>query len=169
MKKDVKIIDLDLERCVGCFACVVACMDQNDIDIENEDRFRDVSVIRSQYSVTGQIGYVSLACMHCADAPCVIGCPTGGLSKDPETNLTVIEPDLCIGCHSCIMNCPYGAPKFGTDGKIKKCEGCFARIESGMLPACVRVCPTRALKYDTPENIEKMKKEKMLRKLWEKK
>jgi len=74
-----------------------------------------------------------------------------------------------LGCHSCIMNCPYGAPKFGTDGKIKKCEGCIARIESGMLPACVRVCPTRALKYDTPENIEKLKKEKMLRKLWEKK
>jgi anaerobic dimethyl sulfoxide reductase subunit B (iron-sulfur subunit) len=164
-KDDKKIFEIDLERCVGCYACVVACMDQNDIDIENEKAFREVSIIRPIYSTSGKLGYVSLSCMHCDDAPCVIGCPTGGIQKDPVTNMTIIEPSLCIGCHSCVMNCPYGAPRFGPDGKIKKCDGCITRIEYGLTPACVRVCPTKALKYDTIENLEKLKKEKMLKKL----
>ncbi|NLY71650.1 MAG: 4Fe-4S dicluster domain-containing protein [Clostridiales bacterium] len=165
MSKDKKIFDIDLERCVGCYACVVACMDQNDIDIDNERAFREVSVIRPIYSPDGKLGYISLACLHCEDAPCVIGCPTGTLQKDSETNMTVVEASLCIGCHSCLMNCPYGAPKFGTDGKIKKCDGCITRVEHDLIPACVRACPTKALKYDTKNNIEVLKKEKMLRKL----
>ncbi len=163
MKKDEKIFDIDLKRCVGCYACVVACMDQNDTDVDEEERFRDISVIRPAYSSDGKLRYVSLACMHCEDAPCVIGCPTGCLQKDPATNMTIVEPSLCIGCHSCMMNCPYGAPRFGMDGKIRKCEGCHVRVEFGLEPACVRVCPTRALIYDTVENIEKSKKEKLLR------
>ena len=121
-------------------------MDQNDIDIDNERAFREVSVIRPIYSPDGKLGYISLACLHCEDAPCVIGCPTGTLQKDSETNMTVVEASLCIGCHSCLMNCSYGAPKFGTDGKIKKCDGCITRVEHDLIPACVRACPTKALK-----------------------
>lgn len=165
MAHNPMIFDIDLERCVGCYACVVACMDQNDINVDEEERFRDVSAIRPVYSTTGTLGYVSLACMHCEDAPCVMGCPTGGLQKDPETNMTIVVSSLCIGCHSCIMNCPYGAPRFGPDGKIRKCNGCLPRTQMGMTPACVRVCPTKALKYDTHENIINLKKERLLKSL----
>ncbi len=165
MKKDAKIFDIDLDRCVGCFACVVACMDQNDINVDEEEHFREVSIIRPTYSTKGTLGYVSLACMHCEDAPCIVGCPSGSLQKDPETNMTVFEPSLCIGCHSCVMNCPYGAPRFGADGKIRKCDGCITRVEMGLLPACVRTCPTKALKYDTLENIENLRRDRLLKKL----
>ena len=164
MKNDNWIFDIDLERCTGCYACVVACMDQNDIDPDTTDRLRDVSVVKSAYSVTGKPGYVSLACMHCDVAPCVSGCPTGCLKRD-ENRLVISETSLCIGCHSCLTNCPFGAPGFDAEGKISKCDGCSVRVENGMVPACVRVCPTKALKYDTPENIEGLKKDKMLRKL----
>ena len=164
MKNENKIFDLDLERCVGCFACVVACMDQNDTDPSETDGLRGVSPVKQAYSVTKKPGFISLACMHCEDAPCVTGCPTGCLKRE-ENGLVVSEESLCIGCHSCLLNCPYGAPRFGADGKISKCDGCLVRVMNGKIPACVRVCPTKALKYDTQETIEELKREKVLRKL----
>ena len=164
MKNENRIFDFDFERCSGCFSCVVACMDQNDTDIENADGLREVSDVKTDYSVTKKPGYVSLACMHCDDAPCISGCPTGCLRRD-ENGLVVNEAQLCIGCHSCAMNCPYSAPRFDAEGKIDKCNGCAERVEYGLLPACVRVCPTKALKYDTAENLENLKKDKLLRKI----
>jgi len=164
MKNENMVFDIDIERCSGCFSCVVACMDQNDTDIEKEDGLREVSVVKPAYSVTKKLGYVSLACMHCDDAPCISGCPTGCLRRDANM-LVVTEESLCIGCHSCAMNCPYGAPRFDAEGKMVKCNGCAERVEYGLIPACVRACPTKALKYDTYANIETLKKEKLLRKI----
>ena len=158
------IFDIDLERCSGCHACVVACLDQNDIDTSLEKGFREVSAVKQAYSITKKPGYVSLACMHCDDAPCVSYCPTGCLQAS-ENGLVVTDTSLCVGCHSCLVACPYGAPRFGPDGKVRKCDGCPERVEYGLLPACVRVCPTKALKYDTPDSLEQQKKEKLLRKL----
>ena len=43
------------------------------------------------------------------------------------------------------MACPFGAPAFNAAGKLRKCDGCQVRQENGLEPACVRVCPTRAL------------------------
>ena len=163
MKNSGMVFDIDLERCVGCYACVVACMDQNDIDIDAQDGFRSVSVAGPANSVTRKLGYVSMACMHCGDAPCASGCPTGCLQKDAN-GLVVYDTTLCIGCRSCMMNCPYGAPRFDPNGKISKCDGCAIRVENGLIPACVRVCPAKSLKYDTVENIEEGKKLKSLRK-----
>lgn len=162
-----KIFDIDLDRCVGCYACVVACMDQNDIvpksDIgtDNTDfMWRDVTSL----SYKAKIQHVSLACMHCDDAPCAIACPTGAVFKDVESCFVEYKKSLCIGCHSCVMACPFGAPKFDDDGKMEKCTGCAIRVENGLVPTCVRICPTRALKFDTVENIEKGKKLRTLKK-----
>jgi len=160
-----RIFDIDLNRCSGCYACVVACMDQNDIiAADNDFMWRDVSSLSGK----GKIQYASLACMHCDDAPCLIACPTGAISRDEVTRLTGADKSKCIGCHSCVMSCPFGAPKFDSDGKMEKCTGCSIRVENGLVPACVRICPTRALKYDTIENIEKGKKLQSLRKALEK-
>ena len=162
-----KIFDIDLDRCVGCYACVVACMDQNDIipddknGTENTDfMWRDVTSLSGK----DKIQYVSLACMHCDDAPCAIACPTGAVFRDAESCFVEYEKSKCIGCHSCVMACPFGAPKFDGDGKMEKCTGCAIRVENGLIPACVRICPTRALKFDTVENIEKGKKLRTLKK-----
>jgi Fe-S-cluster-containing dehydrogenase component len=164
MKEESKVFDFDLERCSGCYACVVACLDQNDVDTSRMEGFRDVSIVKPGYSVTKKLGYVSLACMHCDDAPCALCCPTGCLTSD-ENGLVVSDISLCIGCHSCMIACPYGAPRFGEDGKISKCDGCAVRVEQGLAPACVRVCPTKALKFDTQHTIEQLKKDKLLRRL----
>jgi len=155
------IFDIDLNRCVGCYACVVACMDQNDlIPTDGDFMWRDVASLSSG----GEIQYASLACLHCDDAPCLVSCPTGALFKDDASNLIEVDKAKCIGCHSCVMSCPFGAPKFDGDGKLEKCDGCAARVDNGLIPACVRICPTRALKFDTVENIESAKKLRSLRK-----
>ena len=157
---DKKIFDIDLDRCVGCYSCVVACMDQNDIIVTDGDfMWRDVVSL----SENGKIQYASIACMHCDDAPCVMTCPVGAITKNGETCHVTADNTNCIGCHSCVMSCPFGAPKFDSDGKMEKCDGCAIRVANGLMPACVRVCPTKALKYDSIENIEKMKKLRTLR------
>ncbi len=138
------IFDLDMEKCVGCGACAVACMDQNDLHPENGDKlFRNVG--NTEHPVNfSKIKYLSVGCMHCDDAPCIPSCPCNVFQKN-ERGITIYDNTGCIGCHSCLLACPYGAPTFGVSRKMEKCNGCDTRIENGLLPACVRICPTGAL------------------------
>ena len=143
-------LDLDLSRCCACGACAIACMDQNDLDPRNGDHpFR--TVFRDELGPAPVPGYYSVACMHCKDAPCVLACPVGCLYKDEATGLTLYDNTNCIGCHSCAMACPFGAPAFGPDGKMRKCDGCIQRTQAGMEPACVRACAFQALRFVTDE------------------
>ena len=140
-----RYFELDIDRCCACGACAIACMDQNDVDIPAGERpFR--TVFRQEPERIGACAsYYSVACMHCDNAPCVLACPVGCLYKDEATGLTLFDNTDCIGCHSCAMACPFGAPAFGADGKMRKCDGCVERLRAGEEPACVRVCPTGAL------------------------
>ena len=103
--------------------------------------------------------HYSVACMHCSPAPCVTACPVGCLRKDPQTDLTVFDNRDCIGCHSCAMACPFGAPSFNGEGKMEKCHGCYLRLQYGLEPACVRVCPTGALRMVTQEEYDRTRGE----------
>lgn len=155
------IFDLNTDRCVGCGACSVACMDQNDIDVQKgQQAFRSVCTLEQEYGGEVRWSYLSIACMHCDDAPCIKACPCGCISKDPETNFTVVDNTNCIGCHSCSMACPFGAPKFDEEGKMVKCDGCVDRVKAGLLPACVKVCPFGALKLYSEGDYQKVHAEK---------
>ena len=97
---------IDLRRCVGCQTCTAACKSANAtppgvqwrrvLDIEN-GKFPDVSRT-----------FLPVACMHCADPPCMHVCPTTA-TKQREDGLVTIDYNLCIGCSNCIMACPYDA------------------------------------------------------------
>lgn len=144
----------DEDRCCACSACMIGCMDQNDTDLaageacfrktyDNEVELRDGGVY---------FAYLSAACMHCDDAPCISACPVGCLRKDPETGFTVYDNANCIGCKSCALACPFGAPRFRrSDGKMVKCDGCNIRVKNGLQPACVRACSFGALTCVTEE------------------
>ena len=150
------ILDFDRDKCVGCGACAVACMDQNDIELKaGDEALRVIAHLEEAGKEHACFMDFSMACMHCEDAPCIKGCPTGCLRKDGETGFTVYDASVCIGCHSCAMACPFGAPRFGRDGRLKKCDGCAERVKHGMQPACVRVCPFDALKLYTEDEYAK--------------
>lgn len=120
-------------------------MDQNDLRVGKEFRpFR--TVFRDDWENGQNPTYFSIACMHCENAPCVLACPVGCLYKDGETGLTLFDNENCIGCHSCALACPFGAPVFGEDQKMKKCDGCVIRIREELEPACVRACAFGALR-----------------------
>ena len=98
--------------------------------------------------------YLSAACMHCEDAPCVMGCPTGAITKDGATGVVAVTRELCIGCHSCAMACPFGVPRYDSEEKMHKCNLCSGRVQAGLLPACVRVCPTSALSFESTNQVQ---------------
>ena len=129
-------IDLDITKCISCGACSIACMDQNDFQVKEGQRpFRNVFDLEMEQKGEVKYSHLSLACMHCSDAPCITACPSACLRKDPETNLTVYDTTNCIGCHSCAMACPYGIPSFGENGKMIKCDGCYESITECFRPA----------------------------------
>ena len=151
------LFEFDEKKCSACGACAIACMDQNDPDTEaGQQPYRKVY----NYESGRKLVSISIACLHCPDAPCATACPAGVLYKDPKTGLTLYDNRNCIGCHSCATACPYGALSFRPTGdkrpreKMEKCDGCLARIEAGLTPACVHACPTGALTWRWAEDSE---------------
>jgi Fe-S-cluster-containing dehydrogenase component len=133
-------------------ACIVACLDQNDLP-GTAHSFRHVSVFENGETAPPAISFLSLSCLHCGDAPCVMVCPTGSLQKREPDGIVTFNQDVCVGCHSCALACPFGAPQFPEGHKMAKCGFCHERIEAGLEPACVRVCPTRALRFGPVEKL----------------
>ncbi|MBR3397883.1 MAG: 4Fe-4S binding protein [Lachnospiraceae bacterium] len=139
----------DESLCTACGACAIACMDQNDIDTEGGQRpYRRVTKTE-----IGRIRCISSACMHCEEPACASACAAGCIYRDEKSGLVLYDNSDCAGCHACEAACPYDAVSFRMDvfgcEKMEKCDGCYARVFSGMKPSCVQNCPTGALKVRT--------------------
>ena len=135
----MKRIVFKKENCAGCNICSIACMDRNDYDPScGAEPFRTAG----RREKNGIFECFSEGCFHCG--ACMDVCPLECIRRDEETGFVVVENDDCIGCGACRDVCPVSAPKI-SDGKMNKCDGCNERVKAGMLPACVRACPTGAL------------------------
>ena len=138
---------IDLERCTRCDDCVRACAAGHD----NNPRF-----VRHGQQLGSYM--VATACMHCLDPVCMIGCPTGAISRDSAGGQVVINDVTCIGCSTCANSCPYnniqmveirdarGEPLLDQEKKpVTKAAKCDLCLEQPAGPACVRACPHDAL------------------------
>ena len=135
---------LDLNRCVGCGACVLACRIEN--DLPDSVSWRRILPFNIRRNTRGPTYHFSLACHHCENPPCATACPSGALEKRPD-GVVFLHADQCLGCRYCEMACPFGAPVFDESRAVMtKCHLCLPRQEKGREPACVEACPTRALK-----------------------
>jgi len=164
-----KVIYFDIDRCVGCFTCQVACKQENDLPPHNvDDAIKQTAplwrrVIEIEHGEYGNetISYVSLSCMHCANAPCVIACPTEALTKRYEDGIVQVDQIKCIGCRMCLQVCPFGIPQYGEDGLMQKCNLCISKLEEKEEPACVACCPSKALRYGESSELSKSVQEKL--------
>lgn len=140
---------LDLGRCTGCSACVVACRNENDV---GEDlAWRSVFTFNEPRHAGIDVFHFSMACNHCREPACLHGCPALAYLKDPDTGAVLLDPDRCIGCRYCTWVCPYGAPQYNAETRVvEKCTFCSHRLVETLDPACVTACPVDALGYDPP-------------------
>ena len=143
----------DLNKCVGCEACVVACQIEN--HGQQSEPWRSISTFNSFQHPALPLFHFSLACNHCEDPSCLTSCPANAFTMDPIYHTVDHNQDLCIGCGYCTWTCPYDAPKYITaKGTIEKCTLCKERIVDGQKPNCASLCPTGALDFDEIESKE---------------
>ncbi|MUV36341.1 Tetrathionate reductase subunit B [Lentibacillus sp. JNUCC-1] len=169
-KKGVKWgMVIDLQKCVGCDSCTVACKSEN----RTPPGISYNVVLEEEIGEFPNLAKVNLPmpCMHCDKPPCVQVCPVKATFK-LDNGIVTIDNDRCIGCRYCIIACPYGArsfdfgesyedemlsfndvtsPEYGIErgergkrkspiGTVRKCNFCLHRLERGEEPACVETC-----------------------------
>ena len=135
---------VDMERCIGCKCCVVACNEQNGNPASIT--WRRVGEIEGGFFPTAIRSYLSMGCNHCLEPTCLSGCPVDAYSKDPVTGIVRHSADACIGCQYCTWNCAYGVPQYNAErGVVGKCDMCYGRLEHSQEPACVSACPEGAI------------------------
>jgi Fe-S-cluster-containing dehydrogenase component len=134
---------LDQTRCIGCHACTTACKSENDVPV-GVTRTYVKSVEVGSFPQTRRAFQVT-RCNQCEDAPCVTACPTEAMYRRPD-GIVDFDKAVCIGCKACMAACPYDAIFINPeDHSAEKCNFCAHRLEIGLEPACVTVCPTEAI------------------------
>jgi formate dehydrogenase iron-sulfur subunit len=137
--------EVDLDKCSGCKACVVACHSLN--GLEDNESWRSVGLLVSDKTDSPNQQTITTACHHCVDPACLNGCPVLAYEKDPVTGIVKHLDDQCIGCQYCVLKCPYEVPQYSSRlGIVRKCDMCANRLAVGEAPACVQSCPSAAIR-----------------------
>lgn len=160
---------VDLQACIGCHTCSVACKNAN--NLPKEMWWLQILTVGGESMDTSEgtypntsLSYVPMNCMHCDNPACVAACPNGAAYKR-EDGIVAIDTDKCVGCRTCITACPYTdvrqynakEPEYYVDfamgaadapvhkyNTVEKCTFCAGRAEKGEVPYCVEACPARA-------------------------
>ncbi len=99
------VMVIDLQRCTGCGGCDLACKSENNL---RDGHFWSHHITHTTGKFPNvRYEYLPTLCNQCANAPCEKACPTSALHK-VNGGVTAHDPQKCIGCRACIINCPYG-------------------------------------------------------------
>lgn len=155
---------IDLDRCIGCHACTLACKSVNDTPpgvFFNRVEDREIG----EYPEVKRYFFPRI-CLHCQEAPCLESCPSGA-TYHAENGAVVVDIEKCVGCKACMLACPYGVRYSYFEGQgshsyfessaeqppelgeliVEKCHLCLERTREGNKPACALTCITAARHY----------------------
>ena len=170
----------DEARCIECNGCRVACSEAHHLSAGIARR----KVITLHEGIEGKEFTLSVACMHCSDAPCQKVCPVDCFYIR-EDGIVLHDKNTCIGCGYCLYACPFGAPQFPKDGAfgikgvMDKCTMCAGgpeetnskkeyymygqnRISEGKVPVCAAMCATKALLVGDGESISEVVRQRAI-------
>ncbi len=134
---------IDNRKCIGCHACTTACKSEHAVPV-GVNRTWVKQVEKGEFPHTRRLFSV-MRCNHCTEAPCVEICPVEALYFRPD-GIVDFDKDRCIGCKSCMQACPYDALYIDPENHTAaKCNYCAHRVDIGLEPACVNVCPEHAI------------------------
>ncbi len=167
----------DTTRCVGCRSCEAACNEVNDLP-KPERPFDDKDVLNvkrrtttkahtvvNKYEAPGKAPiFRKMQCNHCLEPACASVCFVTAFSKQP-TGAVVYDPSVCVGCRYCMVACPFDVPTYEYEDaftpEVKKCNMCGPRLEKGLLPGCVEICPKEALTFGNRDDLIKIAKKRI--------
>ena len=168
---------IDVNRCVGCQTCTVACKHWN--DTQPGVQWRSVIDVETGRYPNVERFFLVVGCQHCAVPPCVPVCPTGA-TQQRDDGLVTMNYDTCIGCAACAVACPYDARTiahehqwyYGTEtlqeesarhpereGVAQKCTFCVDKVDEAtareldpgvdfdVMPACAASCISNAIYF----------------------
>jgi len=134
---------IDNRKCIGCHACSTACKSENEVPLgvyRTWVKYVETGAypdVRRHFQVT--------RCNHCANPPCVRICPVTAMYQRAD-GIVEFDSRVCIGCKACMQACPYDAIYIDPESHTAaKCHYCSHRVELGLEPACVVVCPEHAI------------------------
>ncbi len=141
---------IDNRKCIGCHACTTACKSEHQVPV-GVNRTWVKYTEKGMYPNTRRLFSV-MRCNHCTEAPCVEICPVQALYTR-EDGIVDFDNNACIGCKSCMQACPYDALYIDPETHTAaKCNYCAHRVDIGLEPACVNVCPEHAIISGDMEN-----------------
>jgi molybdopterin-containing oxidoreductase family iron-sulfur binding subunit len=147
---------IDLERCIGCHTCTIACKLENGIEKGSWIKVRTIggphpdtpSGVHPELSMH----FLPMLCMHCDRPPCIDACPLQAISKRGD-GIVLVDEEKCDGCQACLSACPYEALMYDEDrGVARKCTLCAHRVDEGLEPFCLVCCETEAIYFGDLED-----------------
>lgn len=179
MAKKRYVMLVDMKRCIGCHTCAIACKQGN--NLPNDIWWNQVLTFGGPTMDTPhgefpnlEMNYLTLNCQHCEDPPCVAACPAQATYKR-EDGIVTQDYEMCLGCRMCILACPYNhvrsynekTPEYYLNfpvgdtsvegqqkGTVSKCTFCHNRLDEGLQPNCIEVCPVRARYFGNIEDAD---------------
>ena len=154
---------IDTTLCTACRACQVACKQWHDLPAEETKNrgtyenpadlsFDTYKLVRMREAVVGgklKWLFFPEQCRHCVEAPCLdTAGDASAIYKDAATGAIIFTANTKgLNVDEIIESCPYNIPRKGPDGTLAKCDMCLDRVHNGLLPACVKTCPTGAMNF----------------------
>jgi len=170
---------IDTSRCTACRGCQLACKEWNELPPNktkqtgshqnppdlNPNNYKLVRFSEHLENDTVQWYFFPDQCRHCLEPPCkdtIEGYVPGAATQDPETGAVLYtEKTKEVPFEEVRSSCPYDIPRKAADGRLVKCTMCNERVARGLLPACVKACPTGTMNFGDRDKMLELAKKRL--------